>query len=105
VTEVGFGPQAFLPPGPPGGEGDDDLGRWWGVPRPQVGYWPLTTTEKGFVMSGTDKLQNKAQELAGQGKEALGKATDDRDLEAEGHKDQAAGNAKQAGEKVKDIFK
>jgi uncharacterized protein YjbJ (UPF0337 family) len=43
--------------------------------------------------------------LAGEGKEAAGKATDDRDLQAEGHKDQAAGNAKQAGEKVKDIFK
>ena len=56
-------------------------------------------------MSGMDKLQNKAQELAGQGKEAAGKATNDPDLEAEGHKDQAAGNAKQAGEKVKDIFK
>ena len=56
-------------------------------------------------MSGMDKLQNKAQELGGQGKEAVGKATDDKDLQAEGHKDQAAGNAKQAGEKVKDIFK
>ncbi len=56
-------------------------------------------------MSGMDKLQNKAQEMAGQGKEAVGKATDDQDLQAEGHKDQAAGNAKQAGEKVKDIFK
>lgn len=56
-------------------------------------------------MSGIDKMKNKAQELAGQGKETAGKATGDRDLEAEGHKDQAAGNAKQAGEKVKDIFK
>ena len=56
-------------------------------------------------MSGIDKMKNKAQELAGQGKEATGKATDDPNLEAEGHKDQAAGNAKQAGEKVKDIFK
>jgi uncharacterized protein YjbJ (UPF0337 family) len=56
-------------------------------------------------MSGMDKMQNKAQELAGQGKETVGKATDDRDLEAEGQKDQAAGNLKQAGEKVKDVFK
>jgi uncharacterized protein YjbJ (UPF0337 family) len=56
-------------------------------------------------MSGIDKMKNKAQELTGEGKEAAGKATDDRDLQAEGEKDQAAGNAKQAGEKVKDIFK
>jgi uncharacterized protein YjbJ (UPF0337 family) len=56
-------------------------------------------------MSAADKMKNKAEELAGQGKEAAGKATNDRDLEAEGHKDQAAGNAKQAGEKIKDIFK
>jgi uncharacterized protein YjbJ (UPF0337 family) len=56
-------------------------------------------------MSAVDKMKNKAQELSGQGKEAAGKATDNHDLEAEGHKDQVAGNAKQAGEKVKDIFK
>ena len=56
-------------------------------------------------MSGMDKMKNKAQELAGEGKEAVGDATDNRDLQAEGEKDQAAGNLKQAGEKVKDVFK
>ena len=56
-------------------------------------------------MSAVDKMKNKAEELAGQGKEAAGKATDDHDLQAEGQRDQVAGNAKQAGEKVKDIFK
>ncbi len=56
-------------------------------------------------MSGMDKARNKAQELAGEGKEKLGDATDNRDLQAEGQKDQAAGNLKQAGEKVKDAFK
>jgi uncharacterized protein YjbJ (UPF0337 family) len=56
-------------------------------------------------MSGIDKIKNKAEELSGQGKEAVGNATDDRDLQAEGQKDQAKGNVKQAGEKVKDIFK
>jgi uncharacterized protein YjbJ (UPF0337 family) len=56
-------------------------------------------------MSGVDKMKNKAQELAGEGKEAVGDATDNRDLQAEGQKDQAAGNLKQAGEKVKDAFK
>jgi uncharacterized protein YjbJ (UPF0337 family) len=56
-------------------------------------------------MSAVDKMKDKAQELSGQGKEAVGDATDNRDLQAEGQKDQVAGNAKQAGEKVKDIFK
>ena len=56
-------------------------------------------------MSGTDKMKNKAEELTGRGKETLGDATGDRDLQAEGQADQASGNLKQAGEKVKDIFK
>ena len=56
-------------------------------------------------MSGIDKFKNKAEELQGQGKEHVGKATDDPDLEAEGKGDQASGNLKQAGEKVKDVFK
>ena len=56
-------------------------------------------------MSTDDKVKNKAQELAGRGKEAVGAATHDRDLQAEGEKDQMAGNLKQAGEKVKDAFK
>ena len=56
-------------------------------------------------MSGTDKFKNKAEELGGQGKEHLGKATGNEQLEAEGHADQTKGNVKQAGEKVKDVFK
>jgi uncharacterized protein YjbJ (UPF0337 family) len=56
-------------------------------------------------MSTDDKMENKAQELAGRGKEAVGAATNDKDLKAEGEKDQMAGNLKQAGEKVKDAFK
>ena len=56
-------------------------------------------------MSAIDKLKNKAQELSGEGKEHVGKATGNEQLEAEGHKDQASGNLKQAGEKVKDVFK
>ena len=56
-------------------------------------------------MSAEDKAKNKAQELGGRAKETLGAATQDRDMEAEGRKDQVAGNLKQAGEKVKDAFK
>ncbi len=56
-------------------------------------------------MSGIDKLKNKAQELSGEGKEHVGEATGDRDLQAEGANDKAAGNVKQAGEKIKDVLK
>jgi len=56
-------------------------------------------------MSGMDKVKNKAEELTGQGKEHVGKATGNESLEAEGKGDQASGNIKQAGEKVKDVFK
>ncbi len=56
-------------------------------------------------MSAMDKMKNKVEDLTGQGKEATGKATGDRELQAEGQADQASGNLKQAGEKVKDVFK
>ena len=55
-------------------------------------------------MSGIDKMKNKAEELGGKGKEAVGDATDNRDLQAEGQADQASGNLTQAGETVKDVF-
>ena len=56
-------------------------------------------------MSGVDKAKNKVEEMTGQGKETLGQATDNPDLEAEGKREQTAGSLKQAGEKVKDVFK
>lgn len=56
-------------------------------------------------MGTDDKIDNKAEELKGKAKETIGQATDDPDLEAEGHTDQTKGNLKQAGEKVKDAFK
>ena len=57
------------------------------------------------TMGLDDKISNKGEELKGKGKEAAGKATDDESLEAEGKGDQAGANLKQAGEKVKDVFK
>ncbi|MGO4689932.1 CsbD family protein [Glaciibacter sp. 2TAF33] len=56
-------------------------------------------------MSGADKIQNAAEEAMGKGKEAVGDATDNEKLQAEGKGDQAKANLKQAGEKVKDAFK
>ena len=52
-----------------------------------------------------DKVDNKADELAGQAKETTGTLTDDERLEAEGKSDQFGANLKQAGEKVKDAFR
>jgi uncharacterized protein YjbJ (UPF0337 family) len=56
-------------------------------------------------MSDQDKLSNKAEELRGKAKEAVGSATGDESLERQGKTDQAKSNLKQAGEKVKDAFK
>jgi len=56
-------------------------------------------------MGADDKIDAKADQVKGQVKEGVGRATDDRDLEAEGHGDQAKGNLKEAGEKIKDVFK
>ncbi len=52
-----------------------------------------------------DKAEHKMDELKGQGKEALGNATDDDELRAEGQTDQTKGNLGQAADKVKDVFK
>jgi uncharacterized protein YjbJ (UPF0337 family) len=56
-------------------------------------------------MTERDKARNKGQELRGKLKEGAGRASGDRDLEAEGRADRAKGNAKQAGEKIKDAVK
>jgi uncharacterized protein YjbJ (UPF0337 family) len=56
-------------------------------------------------MSGMDKAKNAAEGTLGKAKEAVGKTTDDESLEAEGRKEQASSDLKQAGEKVKDAFK
>ena len=56
-------------------------------------------------MSATDKMKNKGQELTGIAKEKAGKLTGDDSLKAKGKRDRASGNVKQAGEKVKDVFR
>ncbi|GAB3370765.1 MULTISPECIES: CsbD family protein [Amycolatopsis] len=52
-----------------------------------------------------DKAENKAEELKGRAKEAVGNATDNEQWQAEGKAEQGKGNLKQAAEKVKDAFK
>jgi uncharacterized protein YjbJ (UPF0337 family) len=56
-------------------------------------------------MGRDDKMDNKLEELGGKAKEAVGRATDDEALEAQGERDQTKSNLKQAGEKVKDAFR
>jgi uncharacterized protein YjbJ (UPF0337 family) len=67
--------------------------------------WPPSRVAKEVLMGIDEKADNKADELKGKGKKTVGDATDDRDLEAEGRAQEAKGNLKQAGEKVKDAFK
>jgi uncharacterized protein YjbJ (UPF0337 family) len=72
----------------------------------RVGHLDLVHPfDRGIHMSTGDKIDNKADELKGKVKEGVGRASDDPDLETEGKVDQAKGNLKQAGEKVKDAFK
>ncbi|MET9290914.1 CsbD family protein [Streptomyces sp. NPDC003077] len=56
-------------------------------------------------MSASDKATNTGDKIKGKAKEAAGKLTRDKELEREGKADQIAGDAKQAGEKVKDTFR
>ena len=56
-------------------------------------------------MGFTDKVKNSFQSLSGKGKQRVGGATGNRDMQAKGDVEQANGDVKQAGEKVKDAFK
>ena len=64
-----------------------------------------SATKEGNLMGVDDKMKNAAQDLTGKGKEAVGKATDNERLEAEGDMDQAEAKLKKAGENVKDAFR
>jgi uncharacterized protein YjbJ (UPF0337 family) len=56
-------------------------------------------------MSAKDEVKNTAETAKGKAKEGTGKATGNESLEAEGRDDQAKGYLKQAGEKIKDVFR
>ena len=56
-------------------------------------------------MGADEKFDNKAEELKGRAKAAVGDATDNEQWQAEGRAEQAKGALKQAGEKVKDAFR
>jgi uncharacterized protein YjbJ (UPF0337 family) len=56
-------------------------------------------------MSIAKKIAHKAETVKGGAKKKAGRATDSPRLEAEGRGDQAKGDLKQAGAKVKDALK
>ena len=56
-------------------------------------------------MGADEKFSNKADEMKGRAKEAVGDATDNEQWQAEGRAERAKADIKQAGEKVKDAFK
>jgi uncharacterized protein YjbJ (UPF0337 family) len=56
-------------------------------------------------VSASDKAKDKAQAAKGKVKKGAGQALNDPVLEGKGKAEQAKGNLKQAGEKVKDAAK
>ena len=61
--------------------------------------------EKGTAVSASKKAKDKAQATKGKAKKGTGKALADPVLEGKGKAEEAKGNLKQAGEKVKDAVK
>ena len=61
--------------------------------------------DKAARQAARNKTRNAAQKVKGQVKEAAGRVTGDRGLEAEGRGDKTRANLKQAGEKLKDAFR
>ena len=53
-------------------------------------------------MGTEDKASNEVQDVKGKVKEAAGKVTGNKDLEAEGKSDQAKSAVKDVGEKIKE---
>jgi uncharacterized protein YjbJ (UPF0337 family) len=56
-------------------------------------------------MGFADKFSHKAQEMRGRMKRNAGDVTGDPELQAEGRSDEVRGQLKQAGEKIKDVFR
>ncbi|MEV6294858.1 CsbD family protein [Streptomyces sp. NPDC051896] len=56
-------------------------------------------------MAGSQKAKAKKEQAKGRAKEAMGRAAGNERMEAEGRMEGARGDARQAKEKTKDIFK
>ena len=57
------------------------------------------------MSSTTDKISGVANEIAGKGKQAVGKAIDDKKLQAEGLAQEAKGDVQKGAGKAKDAVK
>ena len=70
---------------------------------------PRTTSDaaitKETVMGFDDKIENAAKDMTGKAKEAVGDATDNERLEAQGKVDQATAKVGKVEEDVKDTFR
>ena len=51
------------------------------------------------------KMENKKDKIVGDMKEKVGDATDNEDLQAEGKTQETKADLRDAGEKVKDVFR
>jgi uncharacterized protein YjbJ (UPF0337 family) len=56
-------------------------------------------------MTGMDKIKNRLDEMKGFAKERIGGITGNTRMRAQGKNAQSKSNLKQAGEKIKDVFK
>ena len=56
-------------------------------------------------MSATDKIRNKTEQLSGELKHKVGRASGNRDLQFEGLVQKTRANLKQVAEKFKDAFR
>ncbi|MET8298872.1 CsbD family protein [Streptomyces sp. NPDC005180] len=56
-------------------------------------------------MSADEKTQAKGEQVKGKAEEAAGRVVGNERLTAEGRADQVKGDAREAKEKVKDVFK
>jgi len=56
-------------------------------------------------VAGEEKARSKKEQAKGKAKEATGRAVGNERMTAEGKGDQVKGDARQAKEKMKDIFK
>jgi uncharacterized protein YjbJ (UPF0337 family) len=65
----------------------------------------MTAADDRSRRAARNKTRNATQKVKGQVKEAAGRASGDRRLEAEGRADKTRANLKQAGEKVKDALR
>lgn len=75
----------------------------------QMRHWrsgsKIFTTEGWKDMGKKEQVHNKVQGLKGDLQRAVGKATNDKKLTAEGQANHSSSKLKQASEKVKDAFK